>query len=1202
LIEHRDAILLAEIGVLIHDLGKLSEEFTKKLSQENNEQYYVHSYILGRSINLLSNSDKLKLSSGQSIYVHQLQQINLLIGDVTAKELKKALDSLGLSFSKKDRQEIVSLLRRYRNEIQTYNVVAISKEICEVLNNIYMSIFGEKINVSDIIACHHEPDVYSYINKPSEKLITLFKRSADGIDSGVDKGAVSDTNKQTINHTYISTPFGYEFEKININSKQLKQYRDKFIQKIETILDQIQRLLSEHEDKNISAEEWLHPRDKLLECAKDCFTHALGETRRSANDVTLWDHSYSTASLYKSALAEVVISGQWKDPSGLKWRLLSVRFNGFNYIMKSNKIGDILGRKKRLELALDLIRYLLEVYVPIGNEIYRDENGSVFLIPESIDKNALNEWMISNSTIKLVVKGEKIVKDPKEITKIVAEVIAGDLRLDDTIVVFINSTDTIKSAIERIFNEITYGELKPIIKVSEKSSRGAVNLGKMLEENKVLFNQPFVSEVKKEWNYTKAPICKVCGLKPCKKREDGGYYDLCNDCMKIREKRAKVWCDEERIKYKSTIWIDEICDKNRRVGIVVGAFDLSNWLNGMWLNTCFTKVLDDLKKSNPDIFNQVCNFETLIKVVKEAIDKNDPNAELSIKKTDKTHVKVRELLKALGGDSYRGQKAQEYFDAIIKEREADVVGWAYYNEQINIDDLPNEEKAKLLILALFRKNPSFARIRRIWETTKRFWDDIEGLIKKELDIRIRYKILIYRKLNELKENNAYELRVEGLRIPIFCSKVEDNKTELIIIENLGDLGIDLKQLKSRLESYKFEIWEDSDYAKRARKLYPSKDSKDIGKLRVEIEKDFEYIPYISILKEPTLFIAMLPLNKCWNIIKLIKKEYEIQFSKVQNRLPIKIGLIAFKRKYPLYVVMDAVKRLISEEIEEKVFEVKRIERLSAEENCKRFDGRLGNYASVVEVEGKNRRFKFYMSYSLGDPNLEDIFYPYFIIIETKNECVDLDMLTWLYNQYIEKFNTCLNVKKEMLLRHVSKLKDEDIILFEPSIFDFEFLDSNIRRFDIGKKRKHWLFADSINKPKPYLLWDIDNFERLRKLIQKLGLTTTQIMNLYEMLMAKLEEWEIRKPPVELKNSKNEKDKEKAEVFEKLVENAIKDIPLRLEVIDGESDKGKISKEDFEFLKDSIMSGLFFDFVDLWHTILKLDFKENNSGGGESESI
>jgi len=299
LIEHRDTILLAEIGALIHDLGKLSEEFISSKSREN----------------------------------------PLNIKDEHAKWIFKWYSSL------------------------------------ETLLDKNIKILDKQILIRNLIKKHHSGN---------GDLLKLFQRAADGIDSGIDKGAVTDTkNKQSIDHTYISTPFGYEFEKIDINSKQLKQYRDEFIQKLKTILDRIQKLLSKYKNKIIPAEEWINPRDELLKSARECFIHALGETRRSANDVTLWDHSYSTASLYKSALADIIISGQWKYPSKLKWRLLSVRFNGFNYIMKSNKVGDILGRKKRIELALDLVKYLLEVYVPIGNEIYRDENGSVFLIPES---------------------------------------------------------------------------------------------------------------------------------------------------------------------------------------------------------------------------------------------------------------------------------------------------------------------------------------------------------------------------------------------------------------------------------------------------------------------------------------------------------------------------------------------------------------------------------------------------------------------------------------------------------------------------------------------------------------------------------------------------------------------------------------------------------------------------------------------------
>lgn len=839
-------------------------------------------------------------------------------------------------------------------------------------------------------------------------------------------------------------------------------------------------------------------------------------------------------------------------------------------LQKSNKVGDIIGRKKRIEVALDLIKDLLEVHIPLGNEIYRDENGSVFLVP----RDNLNGCLIGDGKPPvLLVKDERIVRDPAKL----AEFLANGFKPD--IAVFIESTDTVKSAIKKIFNEVTHSELKPIIEVSE-ASRGAANLGKCLEINKILFNQPFAEDIKRKWN-TKAPICKVCGLKPCE-REDKGYSDLCEDCKKVRETRAGVWYNE-RIRYKSTIWIDEVCDKNGRVGVIVGAFDLNNWLNGMWLNTTFTKTLEDLRKEKEyqDVLHEIGCWENLINAVKEALDKNHPESKISFKKPDGSNIKVNELFKALAPEAYHRDpktkefpEAKDFFDAIIKNREEDVVKWAYYDEQTNIDKLSSDQKARLLILALFRKNPSFARIRRIWETTKGFWDQIESLIRDKLDKKERTKIIF--KIDpaiDLQPFMAYTLKVKGISIPVLYI----DRGEFLIVETwdiLETSGINEKFLEENLRKGNFELWQPSEYKEESKMLYPKSDV-DMPEL-ISITKDSEYYPYITILKEPTIFVVLIPLQRSLDIIKLIKKEYEIQFSKVQNRLPIKLGLIAFKRKYPLYVVLDTVKRFLNEEIEEKVFEIKRLDRISAEENCKKFDGRLGNYAKIIELSKNHRKFIAYISYSTGDPSFKDVFYPYSVVES------DSGIETLIYKEYSEKHG----IGKLVKIKHVSELVKGEKMFFEPSLFDFVFLDSNILRFDVGRERKHWLFTDSINRPKPYLLWDIDNFERLRELvIEKLELTTTQVMNLYEMLMSKIEEWKLR----DVERLRNDK------AFEKFVDNAIKSIPLRLKVVDGKkSSKGKIAKEDYEFLKNSIMSGMFFDFVDLWHTILKFEFKK----GGE----
>ena len=46
LIEHRSGLLFAEIGALVHDLGKLSEEFVGSKSEDQNYKWFKHEDIL----------------------------------------------------------------------------------------------------------------------------------------------------------------------------------------------------------------------------------------------------------------------------------------------------------------------------------------------------------------------------------------------------------------------------------------------------------------------------------------------------------------------------------------------------------------------------------------------------------------------------------------------------------------------------------------------------------------------------------------------------------------------------------------------------------------------------------------------------------------------------------------------------------------------------------------------------------------------------------------------------------------------------------------------------------------------------------------------------------------------------------------------------------------------------------------------------
>ncbi len=75
-------------------------------------------------------------------------------------------------------------------------------------------------------------------------------------------------------------------------------------------------------------------------------------------------------------------------------------------------------------------------------------------------------------------------------------------------------------------------------------------------------------------------------------------------------------------------------------------------------------------------------------------------------------------------------------------------------------------------------------------------------------------------------------------------------------------------------------------------------------------EEHNYSPVIPLLAEPQIFIALVPADKAMNVVTHLRDEYEKQMSKVRNRLPLHLNLLTFNRRVPLYVAMDAVRRML----------------------------------------------------------------------------------------------------------------------------------------------------------------------------------------------------------------------------------------------------------------------------------------------------
>jgi len=1103
LLENRAAILFAEIGALIHDLGKLSEEFVRSMSTDDVVfNSFKHEEILKES-----NFYKFFISD---IFKSFLQDENTLITQVIKL------------FYDKERNKLTSSVNR-------------------------ISFFGQFI--SKHASGKNLFPIY-YLSPPG----------TDGVDSGIDKMVAEvDEAKQRKDFTYIATAFGYEKKKIALD--RLKHIRNKYAKELHEILTEIQ-------NNQNDIQTWIEKRRELFEYTKCAFSEALGETRRPANDVTLWDHSFSVTSLYKAAIAGAVLK-EWKKPEDVMWRLLSVSFNGNKFCFNTPKMSDILGRKTLLNKMLDFIRDFLEVVIPIGNEIYRDENCSVFLIPEEIEPV---KFCITNELWEIIknfeVKEFNIGYDGKWKSK----------KLEELPITIPDEGIYLEEFLQKILTVFSEGLIVPEVKISDEASRGALLLGEVIENRKLPFRID-KEIIEKHWadKHTGHERCRSCGMMPIplsheryeelmkknwkdlkgKEKQTVKAYErgLCDFCLRIAQNRVKDWWNNKEWSCESpespsldtTIWIDEVSDENNRVALIYISFDLSKWLDGELLNLFFSKpfcnneFINFFSGNNKELLHKIDSYENFVQLIKQSFSNKQ-----SFSKTQNTdmlylgseNIQLKDFYNILGQKHF--ESPANLFKDLIEKREPN---WEkkYYsqNQQKNNKDY---HQAQVMLLSLTRKHPSFARIRRIWETVKNFNAEVIAETKDLLKT-------IYKKRNSERKRLRFEFVSEAterlLITHTYWFKVDKNWHEFVAIkDNTGMIVTKIDNI-NKIENKSFDVYSEPNKTK-------------VASIKINTLEEIAYQPIIPLSVEPSVCLFFVPLKDAWDVINLIKEKCEVEFNKVQHLLPVNIGFVGFHKRTPLYAVLDAAEKMIKANFS-------KTEKFTVVDCCS-YPDHTGNEFkpknyTVKFINEAHKNFCYNFTTSLGDPEKEDLYYPYFIVENAG-----------------DGWEICIE-GKWVVVKHLSQLQEGDNVRVYPSYFDFLWLDSNIRRNDVGGKRKHWFFKR--NSPKPYYLKDIENFKKLKKLLlEKLKLTTGQILNAYETMMTRIKEWKLDEVDLPIKD----------ETFAEFVEGIILNIPFRLKKSDT-TGVGKINKGDFIFLKDSILSGLFIDFVDMWHTVLKRKFYE-----------
>nr|WP_290665320.1 hypothetical protein [Ardenticatena sp.] len=279
---------------------------------------------------------------------------------------------------------------------------------------------------------------------------------------------------------------------------------------------------------------------------------ALGDTQRPINEISLWDYSAATAALFKGAIAQAVFLGQMPTPATMRWRLLAVRLDAWDFLFQAQQVADLIARQHLLDEAYRVIKHLLEVEYPLSSAVYSDEHGFVFVIPEL--PGCSNEQLAQEITSQV----HNALDNP-------------------------NSLGTLKQAV------ILYGpeDVRPSVIIGPPRRGKKLNLSEVLKEEPVSVPPP---EMIRRWweSGENRERCMVCGLRPqgyveaglpsfvtSKKAEE---RQLCGICLARRGRRAEAWATTQP---DSTIWIDEVADVNGRFALIVGRFAMDDWISGL---------------------------------------------------------------------------------------------------------------------------------------------------------------------------------------------------------------------------------------------------------------------------------------------------------------------------------------------------------------------------------------------------------------------------------------------------------------------------------------------------------------------------------------------------------------------------------------------------------------------------------------------
>jgi hypothetical protein len=394
------------------------------------------------------------------------------------------------------------------------------------------------------------------------------------------------------------------------------------------------------------------------------------------------------------------------------------------------------------------------------------------------------------------------------------------------------------------------------------------------------------------------------------------------------------------------------------------------------------------------------------------------------------------------------------------------------------------------------KPPTFARIQRVWRTTAEFWESVQSETIQQLKDDRRRLCLWLNGQPDLGHYHTYELNLGLTTLSVVWVPPRDGQEwYLISADNLQYVA---KQLGAEESIYKHAasscifvedviqrelVQKNREPELQNPESLPSERGKNLLKgyrLKSTDHQDVAYSTAIPILAEPRTFMALVPADRALEVVKAIKSKYEREMGKVRNRLPLTLGVVYFGRRVPLAAALDAGRRMLQRPAIEVMCKVKNVEPPNCtDQNWPR--------ERRITLELNEQEITLSVPTVMGDGQTHDVWYPYWRV-----EGRPTNRTRWFIGPDSEHWV------------HICDLEPGDQVSFLPSTFDYEFLDTTTRRFEVsydasGQRRSQ------DRRQRPYLLEELDKLEKAWKDISHLS--KSQIHAVIAAMETKRHVWE-----------------------------------------------------------------------------------------------